>query len=129
MNERSSFEKRIEKTKELISFLNESFPLQPESDSEEWPRAYQTFFHEKKYSVVFSIFGSFTLIPSTAKHASTTSPIYYLSLDTNPSNSLAWTKPDGEFIENSQQIIDELIRSVQTYEEGISEINSRENRI
>lgn len=127
MNETSSFEKRIKKTEELISLLNESFPFQSESHSEEWPRTYQTFFREKKYTAVFSIFGSFTLIPPTIKQASTTSPIYYLSLDTNSSNSLAWTKPDGEFIENSQQIIDELNRSVQMYEEGISEINSREN--
>ncbi|AOP32639.1 hypothetical protein A0128_01380 [Leptospira tipperaryensis] len=129
MSETSSFESRIKKTEELISFLNGSFSLEPESDSQEWPRAYRTSFHEKKYKAIFSIFGSFTLIPADSKSSPGTSPIYYLSLDTNSSNALAWTKPSGEFVEDSKQIIDELIRHIQIYEVGISEINSSGNRI
>ncbi|RHX91937.1 LIC_13241 domain-containing protein [Leptospira stimsonii] len=129
MNQTSSFESRIKKTEELISFLNVSFSLKPESDPEEWPRSFQIFVCEKKYKTVFSIFGSFTLIPENINSAPLASPIYYLSLDTNKSNSLSWTKPNGEWIEDSQQILSELIQSIQIYEDGISEINASENRI
>ncbi|MBM9577553.1 hypothetical protein JWG45_10350 [Leptospira sp. 201903070] len=129
MSETGSFENKVKKTEELISFLNESFPLESKSDSGEWPRAYQTSYHGKRYKAIFSIFGSFTLMPSDIKSLPGASPIYYLSLDTNPSNSLSWTKPSGEFLESPEEIVDELIRYIQIYESGISEINSGENPI
>ncbi|MBM9499899.1 hypothetical protein JWG44_06500 [Leptospira sp. 201903071] len=129
MSETGSFENKIKKTEELISFLNESFPLESKSDSQEWPRAYETAYRGKQYKAIFSIFGSFTLIPSGIKSSQNVSPIFYLSLDTNSSNSLSWTKPSGEFLENFEQIQEELIRYIQIYESGIAEINSSENRI
>lgn len=105
MNGPDSFKNRIEQTETLISFLSKDFLLKLESNLEEWPRMYQLTYLEKNYKAMFSIFGSFTLIPNDPR---LTSPIYYLSLDTDSNQQLVWTKPDGEMIQDLKQIFEEL---------------------
>ncbi|XDD50455.1 hypothetical protein AB3N59_01190 [Leptospira sp. WS92.C1] len=126
MNQLNSFEFRIGQTESLIEILNQEFSLEPKSNLEEWPRTYQILYRGKTYKSVFSIFGSFTVIPSDSRFSSNASPIYYLSLNSNSSDELVWTKPDGQTIENRKQILEEFKKSVETYEERISEINTKE---
>ncbi|TGN01677.1 LIC_13241 domain-containing protein [Leptospira yasudae] len=126
MNGPNSFETRIEKTNDLISFLSKLFPMNLKSVEEEWPRTYEFVHLEKKYKAVFSLFGSFTLLPGSAQEVAGTSPIFYLSLDTNPSQQLIWAKPDRESMNDPNRIIDELQNQIRIYEEGISEIKSKE---
>lgn len=129
MNGPGSFENRIEQTEELISFLSEEFPLELKSNAEEWPRDYEMIYLEKRYKALFSIFGSFTLIPADARQVAGTSPIYYLSLDTNSSQQLVWAKPDGEIVSERLQIADELKNHIQLFESGVSQIKPRETKI
>ncbi|NLP82144.1 hypothetical protein HF924_20015, partial [Acinetobacter baumannii] len=58
-----------------------------------------------------------------------TSPIYYLSLNTNSNQQLVWTKPDGEMIQDLKQIFEELKKHIQIFETSISNINLREKQI
>lgn len=129
MNGPGSFQKRIEQTEGLISFLSETFPLELKSNGEEWPREYEMIHLEKRYKAVFSIFGSFTLIPAEANKVAGTSPIYYLSLDTGSSQQLVWTKPNGEVANDRPQIVDELKNHIQVFESGISQIKLGEKPI
>ncbi|EMY76973.1 hypothetical protein LEP1GSC060_3265 [Leptospira weilii serovar Ranarum str. ICFT] len=129
MNEPDSFEKRIEQTETLISFLSRHFFLELKSNSEEWPRAYEFTYLEKSYKTMFSLFGSFTLIPNDTKRIVGTSPIYYLSLSMNYDRQLVWTKPDGEIMNDRQQIVDELKKYIQIFETSISEIDKKGKKI
>ncbi|MCG6166466.1 LIC_13241 domain-containing protein [Leptospira sanjuanensis] len=126
MNEPNSFETRIEKTNDLISFLSGLFPMNLKSGEEEWPRTYEFVHLEKKYKAVFSLFGSFTLLPIDTQQVAGTSPIFYLSLDMNPSQQFIWAKPDRESMNDPNRIADELQNQIRIYEAGISEINSGE---
>ncbi|WP_426606384.1 LIC_13241 domain-containing protein [Leptospira interrogans serovar Hardjo-prajitno] len=126
MNGPDSFKNRIEQTETLISFFSKGFFLKLESNLEEWPRIYKLTHLEKSYKAMFSIFGSFTLIPNDPR---LTSPIYYLSLNTNPNQQLVWTKPDGEMIQDLKQIFEELKKHIQIFETSISNINLREKQI
>lgn len=125
MNGSDSFKNRIEQTETLISFLSKDFLLKLESNLKEWPRMYQLTYLEKNYKAMFSIFGSFTLIPNDLR---LTSPIYYLSLDMDSNQQLVWTKPDGEMIQDLKQIFEELKKYIQIFEISISNINLREKR-
>ncbi|EKR72359.1 hypothetical protein MAL08_16480 [Leptospira noguchii] len=125
MNGNDSFKNKIEQTETLIFFLSKDFFLKSESNLEEWPRVYQLTHLEKSYKAMFSIFGSFTLIPNDPR---LTSPIYYLSLDTDSNQQLVWTKPDGEIIQDLKQIFEELKKHIQIFETSISNINLREKR-
>ncbi|EKP04327.1 hypothetical protein LEP1GSC018_3523 [Leptospira kirschneri str. 2008720114] len=125
MNGPDSFKNRIEQTETLISFLSKDFLLKLESNLEEWPRMYQLTYLEKNYKAMFSIFGSFTLIPNDPR---LTSPIYYLSLDMDSNQQLIWTKPEGEMIQDLKQIFEELKKYIQIFETSISNINLREKR-
>ncbi|EMK12293.1 hypothetical protein LEP1GSC046_2734 [Leptospira kirschneri serovar Bim str. 1051] len=125
MNGSDSFKNRIEQTETLISFLSKDFLLKLESNLEEWPRMYQLTYLEKNYKAMFSIFGSFTLIPNDPR---LTSPIYYLSLDMDSNQQLVWTKPEGEMIQDLKQIFEELKKYIQIFETSISNINLREKR-
>ncbi|TGM09712.1 hypothetical protein EHQ76_01505 [Leptospira barantonii] len=129
MNGPGSFQNRIEQTEGLISFLSEEFPLELKSSGEEWPREYEMIHLKKKYKALFSIFGSFTLIPADANKVVGTSPIYYLSLDADSSQQLVWTKPDGEIVNDRPQIVNELKNHIQVFESGISQIKLRETPI
>ncbi|EKR24825.1 MULTISPECIES: LIC_13241 domain-containing protein [Leptospira] len=126
MNGPDSFKNRIEQTETLISFFSKGFFLKLESNLEEWPRIYKLTHLEKSYKAMFSIFGSFTLIPNDPR---LTSPIYYLSLNTNSNQQLVWTKPDGEMIQDLKQILEELKKHIQIFETSISNINLREKQI
>ncbi|EMN51300.1 hypothetical protein LEP1GSC088_4466 [Leptospira interrogans str. L1207] len=126
MNRPDSFKNRIEQTETLISFFSKGFFLKLESNLEEWPRIYKLTHLEKSYKAMFSIFGSFTLIPNDPR---LTSPIYYLSLNTNSNQQLVWTKSDGEMIQDLKQIFEELKKHIQIFETSISNINLREKQI
>ncbi|MDV6234232.1 hypothetical protein CH379_001125 [Leptospira ellisii] len=123
MKEPDSLQARIRKTETLISFLGKEFRLTPETESQEWPRSFVFGFENETYRSVFSIFGSFTLLPLNGKTPAGNSPIYYLSLDFDPSSEeLVWTEPDGQCVEPLEQIPEKLERAVSVYEAGIAEI-------
>ncbi|ASV10250.1 hypothetical protein B2G50_19585 [Leptospira interrogans serovar Canicola] len=69
---------------------------------------------------MFSNFGSFTLIPNDPR---LTSPIYYLSLNTNSNQQLVWTKPDGEMIQDLKQIFEEFKKHYLNFVTSISNNN------
>ncbi|EMM75301.1 hypothetical protein QMM42_09420 [Leptospira santarosai] len=129
MNEPNSLEKRIELTETLISFLSKDFFLKLKSNLEEWPRTYEFTYLEKSYKAVFSVFGSFTLIPNDIKQTAGSSPIYYLSLCDDAYQRLVWTKPDGEIADDPKQIFEELKQYIRIFETSISKIDPREEQI
>ncbi|EMN91732.1 LIC_13241 domain-containing protein [Leptospira weilii] len=128
MNGLDSLEKRIEQTETLISILSKEFFFKLKSDLEEWPRTYEFTYLEKNYKAMFSVFGSFTLIPNDIKQIAGSSPIYYLSLCNNIYQRLVWTKPDGEIMDDQKQIFDELKKYIQIFETSISKIDPREKQ-
>ncbi|TGK28205.1 hypothetical protein EHQ12_12730 [Leptospira gomenensis] len=123
MKDQNSLQARIRITETLISFLGKEFRLTPESESQEWPRSFNFEFKNGSYRSVFSLFGSFTLLPLNDKSAAGNSPVYYISLNFDAeSDELVWTEPDGQHVQPMEKITEKLERAVSVYETEITDV-------
>ncbi|PJZ67113.1 nucleoside triphosphate pyrophosphohydrolase [Leptospira wolffii] len=101
---------------DLIRGLSSYFIWKEISESD-WPKSFLFSHKSKEYKLVFSVFGSMTLIPDSDPWGRKGQPIFYLNL--NESNRRTWTDLDGSEYGKADSIYDAILTSIDIYQKGI----------
>lgn len=97
---------------ELIHGLS-SFLIWKQSLESDWPKTYSFSYKSNEYSLIFSAFGSMTLLPSADPWGRKAQPIFYLNL--SDKNHRTWEDLSGNSYKTQEDIYEAILRSISDY--------------
>lgn len=109
---KNPIEEKQSATETAILGLSSFFIWKEISDSD-WPRSFAFSFKGSEYKIVFSAFGSITILPSADPWGTKGQPIHYLNL-IDPTRSV-WADLEGNSYTGWENVHQSIINSIQTY--------------
>ncbi|TGL60854.1 nucleoside triphosphate pyrophosphohydrolase [Leptospira sarikeiensis] len=104
-------------TSDLIRVLS-SFIVWKPSKEAEWPKAFLFTFQSAEYSLVFSAFGSMTLLPNSDPWGRKAQPIFYLNL--SDPNARIWEDLSGNSYKTGEDIHEAILGSIRSYKKALA---------
>ncbi|TGM16177.1 nucleoside triphosphate pyrophosphohydrolase [Leptospira selangorensis] len=110
-------EEKQAQVSELIRGLS-SFIIWKQTPETDWPKTYSFSYKSNEYSLVFSAFGSMTVLPSADPWGRKAQPIFYLNL--SEKNPGTWEDLSGNFYKTQEDIYEAIVGSIRDYTKALS---------
>ncbi|MEI1277160.1 nucleoside triphosphate pyrophosphohydrolase [Leptospira venezuelensis] len=110
-------EQKQSNVSDLIRGLS-SFLVWKQGPETDWPKTYSFSYKSAEYSLIFSAFGSMTLLPSADPWGRKAQPIFYLNLSEKKNGT--WEDLSGNSYKTQENIFEAILGSIHDYKNALS---------